>query len=121
MEDGRKQTEALIAAFMGQTSKRETESPSQKVAIPSFDAFDSTIEFNLASQQSPAKDVNALTLDEIFEYMKGQFDPTRYVVRERFKYWFSMSRNPGESIQELAARIRHDAVTCNFPAIKFYK
>ena len=44
MEDGRKQTEALIAAFMGQTSKRETELPSQKVAIPSFDAFDSTIE-----------------------------------------------------------------------------
>eukprot|EP00731_Ephydatia_muelleri_P030921 Em0022g435a len=132
MEDGRKQTEALIAAFMGQTSKRETELPSQKVAIPSFDAFDSTIELwddywarfqtfigansvpgekralvfltnqsrvnfkllsNLASQQSPAKDVNALTLDEIFEYMKGQFDPTRYVVRERFKYWSSMSRN----------------------------
>eukprot|EP00731_Ephydatia_muelleri_P034216 Em0051g8a len=57
-------------------------------------------------------------MDEIFEYMKGQFYPTRYVVRERFKYWSSMSRNPGESIQELAARIRHDAVTCNFPAIK---
>ena len=44
MEDGRKQTEALIAVFMGQTSKWETELPSQKVAIPSFDAFDSTIE-----------------------------------------------------------------------------
>ena len=69
-------------------------------------------------QQSPAKDVNALTLDEIVEYMKGQFDPTRYVVRERFKYWSSMNRKPGESIQELAARIRHDAVTCNFPAIR---
>lgn len=41
---------------------------------------------NLASQQTPAKGVNALTLDEIVEYMKGQFDPTRYVVRERFKY-----------------------------------
>ena len=50
--------------------------------------------------------------------MKGQFDPTRYVVRERFKYWSSMSRMPGESIQELAAQIRHDAVTCNFPAIR---
>ena len=41
--------------------------------------------------------------------MKGQFDPTRYVVRKRFKYWSSMSHKPGESIQELAARIRHDA------------
>ena len=73
---------------------------------------------NLAMQQSPAKDVNALTLDEIVEYMKGQFDPTRYVVRERFTYWSSMNRKPGESIQELAARICHDAVTCNFPAIR---
>ena len=52
------------------------------------------------------------------EYTKGQFDPTRYVVSERFKYWSSMSRMPGESIQELAARIRHDAVKCNFPAIR---
>ena len=34
----------------------------------------------LASQQSPPKDVNALSWDEIVEYMKGQFDPTRYVV-----------------------------------------
>ncbi|KAL5518020.1 hypothetical protein EMCRGX_G003686 [Ephydatia muelleri] len=72
----------------------------------------------LTSQQSPPKDVNALTWDEIVEYTKGQFDPTRYVVSERFKYWSSMSRMPGESIQELAARIRHDAVKCNFPAIR---
>ena len=73
---------------------------------------------NLASQQSPPKDVNALTWDEIVECMKGQFDPTRYVVCERLKYWSSMSRMPGESIQVLAARIHHDAVTCNFPAIR---
>ena len=37
---------------------------------------------NLASQQSPPKDTNALTLDEIAEFMKGQFDPARYVVRD---------------------------------------
>ena len=29
-----------------------------------------------------------------------------------------MRRKPGETIQELAARIRQDAVTCDFPAIK---
>ena len=29
-----------------------------------------------------------------------------------------MCRKPGESIQELAARIRQDAVTCDFAAIK---
>ena len=34
--------------------------------------------------------------------MKDQFDPTQYVIRERFKYWSSMCRKPGESIQELA-------------------
>ena len=29
-----------------------------------------------------------------------------------------MRRKPGETIQELATRIRQDAVTCDFPAIK---
>ena len=42
----------------------------------------------------------------------------RYVVRERFKFWSEMRRKPGETIQELAARIRQDAVTCDFPRIK---
>ena len=28
-----------------------------------------------------------------------------------------MKRNPGETIQELAARIRHDATTCEFGTI----
>eukprot|EP00731_Ephydatia_muelleri_P034369 Em0057g1a len=72
---------------------------------------------NLASQQSPPKDINDLSLEEIAEYMKGQFDPARYVVRERFKFWSAMDRKPGESVHELAARIRHDAVTCDFPSI----
>ena len=39
--------------------------------------------FNLAAQQSPPKDVNALSMDEIVGYMKDQFDPTHYIVRER--------------------------------------
>ena len=72
---------------------------------------------NLASQQSPPKDINDLTLDEIAGFMKGQFDPARYIVRERFKFWSAMDRKPGETVHELAARIRHDAVTCDFPAI----
>ena len=157
MEEGRKQTEALIAAFIGHTDNREQPPKAPLVVIPSFVPFDPTAELwddywarfqtfvgansiptdkqaqvfltnqsrvnykllsNLASQQSPAKDINALTLEEIVEYMKGQFDPTRYVIRERFKYWSSMCRKPGESIQELAARIRQDAVTCDFAAIK---
>ena len=50
-------------------------------------------------------------------YMKVQFDPTRFVIRERFKFWTSMQRRPGESIQKLAARIRQAAATCDFASI----
>ena len=72
---------------------------------------------NLASQQSPSKGINDLTIDEITDFMKSQFDPSRYIVRERFKFWSEMQRKPGETIHELAARIRQDAVTCDFPSI----
>ena len=50
--------------------------------------------------------------------MKNQFDPMLYIARERFKFWSDMRRKPGETVQELAARIRPDAVTCDFPSIR---
>ena len=56
-----------------------------------------------ASQLSPSKEVNQLTLKEIQVYMKEQFDPTIYVVRERYKFWSDMKRKPGETVHELAA------------------
>jgi hypothetical protein len=73
---------------------------------------------NLAAQQSPPKDINLLSMDEIVSFMKDQYDPRRFIVRERFKFWSDMQRKPGETIQELAARIRQDAATCDFPSIK---
>ena len=73
---------------------------------------------NLASQETPPKSINELTMTEIETYMKHQFDPKRFVVRERFKFWSEMQRKPGESVMELAARIRQAAATCNFTAIK---
>ena len=73
---------------------------------------------NLASQETPSKAVNELTMNDIETYMKDQFDPKRFIVRERFKFWSDMQRKPGESIQELAARIRDDAATCDFRSIK---
>ena len=73
---------------------------------------------NLASQQSPPKDINELTIDEITDFMKNQFDPARYIVREHFKFWSKIMRKPGETIHKLAARIRQDAVTCHFPFTK---
>ena len=72
---------------------------------------------NLAGQESPAKTVNELSMPEIVNYMKVQFDPKRFIVQERFKFWSEMKRKPGESIQELASRKRHDAATCDFPSI----
>ena len=47
MEEGRKQTEALIAAYIEQTGQQELEQPSPQaplVVIPSFDPFDPTTE-----------------------------------------------------------------------------
>ena len=41
---------------------------------------------NLAAQESPAREINALSMEQISEYMKKQFDPKRFVVRERFRF-----------------------------------
>ena len=73
---------------------------------------------NLASQQNPPGSVNELSLEQIEGYMKNQFDPMLYIARERFKFWSDMRRKPGETVQELAARIHQDAVTCDFPSIR---
>lgn len=72
---------------------------------------------NLASQMATPKDINTLSMDEIETFMKQQYDPKRFVVRERYKFWSDMKRKPGETIQELAARIRKDAATCDFKKI----
>eukprot|EP00914_Ancora_sagittata_P022662 GHVO01044975.1.p1 GENE.GHVO01044975.1~~GHVO01044975.1.p1 ORF type:complete len:278 (+),score=45.87 GHVO01044975.1:510-1343(+) len=78
----------------------------------------STVYKLLASQQTPPKDINKLTMDEIVNFMKDQFDPKRFTIRERFKFWSELQRKPGETIQELAARIRQDAATCDFSSIQ---
>ena len=57
-------------------------------------------------------------MDDIEASMKEHYDPTCFVVRERFKFWSDMKRKPGETIAELASRIRQEAATCNFTAIK---
>ena len=73
---------------------------------------------NLAGQQTPPKDVNQLDIKEISEFIIEQFHLRRFTVRERYKFWSHMDRKPGETIQELVARIRQDAVTCDFPSIQ---
>ena len=73
---------------------------------------------NLAAQQQPVKSIHELTMNDIQTFMEEQFDPKRFVVRERFKFWSDMKRKPGETIPELASRIRQDAATCDFQSIK---
>ena len=73
---------------------------------------------NLAAQQQPVKSIHELTMNDIQTFMAEQFDPKRFVVRERFKFWSDMKRKPGETIPELASRIRQDAATCYFQSIK---
>ena len=52
----------------------------------------------LAAQMNPSKDIHTLTMDEIVNFMKEQFDPKRFIVRERFKFWSDMQRKPGETV-----------------------
>ena len=73
---------------------------------------------NLAAQQQPIKSIHELTMNDIRTFMAEQFDPKRFVVRERFKFWSDMKRKPGETIPELASRIRQDAAACDFQSIK---
>ena len=69
-------------------------------------------------QQSPANDINELSIDDIAEFMRTQFDLTQYIVHDRFKIWSDMKCRPSESILELAARIRQDTIACDFVSIK---
>ena len=45
---------------------------------------------NLADQQSLPKGVNNLSTDNIQKFMGEQFDPRRFVVRERYKFWVDL-------------------------------
>ena len=55
-------------------------------------------------------------MEEIVAHMKEAFDPKRFVITERLKFW--SNRKTGESIQELATRIRQEPTTCDFSAVK---
>jgi len=50
---------------------------------------------NFAAQATPPREINDVTIDQIVAYMKVQFDPTRFVIWERFKFWTTMQRRPG--------------------------
>ena len=73
---------------------------------------------NLAAQQPPNKSIDELSTEDNQKFMGKQFEQRRFVVRETYKYWVDLKRMPGETIQELASKIWHDAVMHDFQSIK---
>ena len=73
---------------------------------------------NYASQQDTPTTADNMQFSDIAEFMSQHYDPTKFTVRERYKFWSSIKRKPGETPTELAARVRQMATTCDFPAIK---
>ena len=73
---------------------------------------------NYASQQNVPTTANDMKFSDITDFMSSHYDPTQFTVRERYKFWSTIKRNPGETPTELAARVRQMATTCDFPAIK---
>ena len=71
---------------------------------------------DLAIQKSKTT-IHKLSVDEITTFMGEQYDPAQYTVRERFRFWSNIGRRPGESVSQLASRIRKDAATCDFGTI----
>ena len=54
----------------------------------------------LSGQQSPPRDINSLTMDDIANFMQTQLDSKRFIVQERFKYWSAsdVERKPAETV-----------------------
>ena len=95
--------------------------PENKV-VQVFLTEQSTLEYkllqNLAAQQQPPVKINTLPMGTIVIFMSEHYEPKRFVVRERYKFSSEMQHKPSESIQELAARIRQDGITCDFSTKK---
>ena len=61
---------------------------------------------NYASQQDVPTTANAMKFSDITGFMSSHYDPTQFTVRERYKFWSTIKRKPGETPTELAARVR---------------
>lgn len=68
----------------------------------------------LTSQQTLSKDMVALTMKEIAQFMEGQFNSKLFNVQKHFKFWYNMQCKPGETVPELTAKICQEATICDF-------
>ena len=57
-------------------------------------------------------------MTQILEFLEGQFELKQFFVQERYKFWTWKIRQPGESPNDLAARLHQAAATCDFPSVK---
>ena len=71
----------------------------------------------VAGQQDPLEDINKLSMKSINVFMEQQYDPKCFAIQERFRFSSNMQSKPSETAQELAARIRHEAATCDFTSM----
>ena len=72
----------------------------------------------LAERLTPPVRANDLSMKQIRGFMEEQFDPKQFAVQERYKLWTLKKRQPGESLNDLAARIRRAVATCDFASVK---
>ena len=83
-----------------------------KVFLPNQTATIYKLLSTLAAQEAPPRTVNNHTVTRNTAIYDESIPPKKFVVRERFCYWSDMKRKSGETVQELAARIRQAAATC---------
>ena len=46
----------------------------------------------MAAQLGTPKAINNVTMNEILDFLKEQYDPTLFLVRERYRFWSNMKR-----------------------------
>ena len=73
---------------------------------------------NLTQQQTPPLKINKLSMEKIIEFMAKNYDPKHFLIRESYNFWHDMKCKPGETPNEIVARIRQNRATRKFSAVK---
>ena len=56
---------------------------------------------NYASQLDIPTTANDMKFSDITDFMSSHYDPTQFIVGERYKFWSTIKRKPGETPTEL--------------------
>ena len=55
---------------------------------------------NYASQQDVPTTANVMQFSDLTDFMSSHYEPTQFTVRERYKFWSTIKRKPGETSTE---------------------